>query len=994
MASLFKKIKEKKGQALIELLLAIGLASILIPALMAGFSVIRSGRAQENQRLVAINYLKEAEEAVRVIQANGWNNLVIGTYHPVVSGNTWALSAGSEVLGGTYTRQIVIADVYRDPQGNIATVSGNLDPSTKKISITVTWNSSIASNVTSITFVTRYGNDARIETSVADFSAGVLTTTQVTNDAGGEVKISNNNKAKWCSPAYSKDANGNELTITLPDGPPVAVAALANPTDISIPNDVFVATAPYATSSVKMAFINVTANTDYPTPTLRGTFTLDPAKYSSPGLVPTGIGFDNNFKTNDIKYYKAPSGKVYALLATSMADHEVIAVQVNDGTGDSFQDPTNNIYKYWTYFNTKIYNASFSSPSSDAPETTNAGDNNGYQSSPTNAYANDGLFAVDTNSGTNTGTNCDGIDKDKHQYYNYDFSIPSGATINGIEANLVAKADSTTGTPKICVELSYDGGAHWTAAKTTNNLTTSSATYVLGGSADTWGRSWSYNDFSNSNFRVRVINVASNTSRDFSLDWVGVKVYYNGISTTANDQEPFGYGARSIAVLGDTGYVTSGGYLYSFDLSNIDSKTPTNPLDQQGCRIQLDGYDCSPGTGLDKKYGAGQTGSSYSDTAAPAHNDCSDGGNIELYADNDIYPVAVGGNKYIYVAVGAGTNPEFEIVNVTNVPDATTNPAITSNSCGRISGGAAGWHVTGSLDFNPNSGTEEAANSVFASVDGTRAYISSNGGIDANGDGIPDSDQFYILNTVNKSGPTFLSTWATSGSNPPHQANTASSGYYNGTGANLQMHPRRSLTVLNGQRVVLVGKDAVADSNNAQEYQVLNNETEAIPAYCGGVDYNSGFNDLTSVSEADGDNFVYMVANTNEKQLKIIQGGADNAIYAAAGTFESKTFDAGADAMFNSFSATTTVPANTTLTFQIAVERAVNGSCNGVTYHYVGPDGTSNTFYTSSGGIITASTDGVGFENPGQCMRYKAYMTSSTQTQTPVLSDITINYSL
>lgn len=977
------------GQTLVELLITIGLFAILLPALLVAFSTTRSGRVQMDQRIQATSYLKETQEAMRVVAANGWTNLAAGTYHPIVSGTTWALSANSESIGGSFTRQVVISDVFRDTSGNIALV-GNPDNSTKKVDITVSWTSPLAASVTSTMYLTRYGNTVYSETLAATFSTGTLTSTQVTNTAGGEITLGNNNKAKWCSPAFST------ASIDLPDGPPVAVSAYASVTSAAIPNDVFVATAPYATSSIKMAFVNVTADTEIPVPSLHGTFTLDPAKYSNSNLVPTNIGIDNNFKTNDIKYYRSGAGKMYALLATNLADHEVIAVQVNNGSGDSYQDPTNKIYKYWTYFNTKIYNAAFNDPSANAPETSSAGDNNGYETNPANAYTNDGSFATDSSSGNGSGTNCAGTDKDKHRFYNYDFSIPTSATINGIEANLVAKADSTTGTPKICVELSWDGGTTWTTAKTTSNLTTSSATYVLGGASDTWGRTWSDTNFTNANFRLRIIDVASNTSRRFSLDWVGVKVYYNGISTMANDQEPFGYGARSIAVLGDTGYTISGGYLYTFDLSNIDTKSATSPLDQVGCRIQLDGYDCSPGTNLDKKYGAGQTGNptTWGDTAAPAHSDCSDGGNVEIYADNDIYPVSVGNNKYIYVAVGAGTNPEFEIVNVTSVPDAGTSPAISSSTCGRISGGNSGWHVISSLDFNPNSGTEEAANSVFASVDGSRAYISSNGGIDGNGDGIPDSDQFYILNTSNKSSPTFLTTWASSGASPSpgHQANTASSGYYNGTGANLQMHPRRSLTVLNGGRVVLVGKDAVADNNDAQEYQVLNNETESTPTYCGGVNFDSGFNDLTSVSEADGDNFVYMVANTQEKQLKIIQGGSDNAIYVASGIFESKTFDAGSDVMFNKFFTTTNIPANTSVSYQVSVEPAVSGSCNGATFNYVGPDGTQNTFFTGDG-VFPRDSSGAGYQNPGRCMRYKVYMTSSTQTVTPTLYDFNVNYS-
>jgi hypothetical protein len=51
-------------------------------------------------------------------------------------------------------------------------------------------------------------------------------------------------------------------------------------------------------------------------------------------------------------------------------------------------------------------------------------------------------------------------------------------------------------------------------------------TYILGGAADKWGRTWSVAEMSNANFRVRVTDVASNTARDFSLDWVAVRVSY------------------------------------------------------------------------------------------------------------------------------------------------------------------------------------------------------------------------------------------------------------------------------------------------------------------------------------------------------------------------------------------------------------------------------------------------------------------------------------
>lgn len=966
----------KNGQSLVELLLTIAILSIILPGLLVGFFATRGGRATQDQRQQATAYLYEAQEAMRVIKANGWTNLPDGTYHPVSAGNSWGLADGSELIANNFTRQIIISDIYRDADGNIVSQGGSIDPSTKLVDISVSWTNPLPLSVNSKTYLTRYSNQVHTETTAADFNAGTTNQTQVTNVSGGEVKLANNNKGKWCSPAFSSS------TIDLPDGPPVAVTATASAESINTPNDVFAAVAPNDTTSTKLAYVTVSANTDPPIPTLRGMFTLDPAKYSSPSLVPSNIGLDNNFTTNDVKYYTSPAGKLYALLATNKPDREVIAIQINDGTLDSFQDPTNKIYKYWTFFNTKIYGTALNSPTANAAETTSAGDNNGFQSSPTNAYANDGSFAVDTNSGSNTGTSCTGTDKDKHRYYNYGFSLPSGATINGIEMNLVAKADSTSGTPKMCVQLSWDGGTTWTTAKTTNNLTTGSTSYTLGGSADTWGRTWNDAELTDSNFRVRVINVASNTSRDFSLDYAGIKVYYNGISSASNDQAPFDYGVPTINVLGNTGYAASGGYLYTFDLSNIDSKSPNDGLDQLGCRIQLDGFDCKANLG-GKKYNAGQTGTSWGATSGSIHPDCSDGGNIELYATNDIFPVLSGGGTYIFTAVGGITNPEFEIANVTSIPNESSNPSISSSSCGRISGGNSGWKVISSYDFNSNPGTEEAANSVFANGDGTRAYISSNGGIDGDGNGQPDSKQYYILDTTNKSSPSFLSGSPSTG---------PSSGFYNATGANGELYPRRALTVQNGIRAVLVGKDGISNSNDAQEYQVLDSTTEATPTYCGGLNYDIGFNDLTSVSELDGDNYVYMVANTAANELKIIQGGPDNAIFVPSGTFESQIFNATSDAMFNRFYVNATTMPQTTLTYQVAIEHAVNNSCSAASYSYVGPDGTFGTYFATSS-ALPVNTSGTGYQNPGQCLRYKAYMTSSDQLQTPILYDINFNYS-
>jgi putative pyrroloquinoline-quinone-binding quinoprotein/IPT/TIG domain-containing protein len=168
----------------------------------------------------------------------------------------------------------------------------------------------------------------------------------------------------------------------------------------------------------------------------------------------------------------------------------------------------------------------FLSPSANAAQATNAGDNNGYQTSPANAYANDSSVTSDANSGTNKNTSCTNNGKDKHRYSNYNFNLPVAAVIRGIQVRLDARVDATGGSPKMCVQLSWDGGTTWTAAKSTMTLSTTEAAYILGSTSDTWGRTWISSNFSNANFRLRVIDVAGNASRDFFLDYVPVNVIY------------------------------------------------------------------------------------------------------------------------------------------------------------------------------------------------------------------------------------------------------------------------------------------------------------------------------------------------------------------------------------------------------------------------------------------------------------------------------------
>ncbi|OGK55763.1 hypothetical protein A3J15_03775 [Candidatus Roizmanbacteria bacterium RIFCSPLOWO2_02_FULL_38_10] len=292
--------------------------------------------------------------------------------------------------------------------------------------------------------------------------------------------------------------------------------------------------------------------------------------------------------------------------------------------------------------------------------------------------------------------------------------------------------------------------------------------------------------------------------------------------------------------------------------------------------------------------------------------------------------------NYVYVAVGSNAMLELVIVDASNPND---------------------LRVVGWADVNGESGKE-----VYVNTTGTRAYLATGGS--------SSKPEFFIINTDAKT-----STRAVIGS---YEANG--------------MSPR-GVTVVTGNKAILVG-------TAGEEYQVIDITDETHPTHCGGLELNTGINGVSSVLEVDGDAYSYLVTGDPTAEFKIIEGGPGGQ-YASSGEFESSTFDPGTQTTyFNRLTSTISRPAQTDIKLQIAVADGdpVSGNCSGVTFSFVGPDKTSGSFFTTTDnativGAIPADDDGSGFENPGRCLRYKAFLSSGDPSQTPVLYDVTVNYS-
>jgi len=157
------------------------------------------------------------------------------------------------------------------------------------------------------------------------------------------------------------------------------------------------------------------------------------------------------------------------------------------------------------------------------------GDNDGYQTTPANACASGGGVATDANTGTNARSgSCTNTANDRHVWWGFSLGLPGSVTsINGITVRADAGMSNNGGTSNLCVELSWDGGGSWTAAKSLTMTSSGTTTYEFGGTADKWGHTpWTLAQLGTSTFRVRITDATDQNNKDYTLDWLRVSVAY------------------------------------------------------------------------------------------------------------------------------------------------------------------------------------------------------------------------------------------------------------------------------------------------------------------------------------------------------------------------------------------------------------------------------------------------------------------------------------
>jgi prepilin-type N-terminal cleavage/methylation domain-containing protein len=191
---------------------------------------------------------------------------------------------------------------------------------------------------------------------------------------------------------------------------------------------------------------------------------------------------------------------------------------------------------------------------------------------------------------------------------------------------------------------------------------------------------------------------------------------------------------------------------------------------------------------------------------------------------------------------------------------------------------------------------------------------------------------------------------------------------------------RRLLVVVRDQSTGLPVSDATVDLVGPSSYSksVITNEGFINQSDWSGGASQTDFEFANKYLSGDGN--VDDTTSPGDLSLKKISGS-----YVSSGNITSSTFDTGATSNFKQIIwSPATAPVQTGATsvrFQIATNN------DNTTWNFIGPDGTSSSYYLPSNQNITAINNG------DRYLRYRLYLSTLNTAYTPTISDVSVTYS-
>jgi Tfp pilus assembly protein PilV len=139
-----KAIFLKKGFFLVEVVVATAVIATVLVALLGAITKSVQVSSLALQKTQAAYLLDEGAEAVKFLRNASWNSIADlednTAYYLAWNGSSWAITQTPQSVDA-FTRTITVSSVYRDASGDIISGGGTLDDGTRKVLISVSWQS-------------------------------------------------------------------------------------------------------------------------------------------------------------------------------------------------------------------------------------------------------------------------------------------------------------------------------------------------------------------------------------------------------------------------------------------------------------------------------------------------------------------------------------------------------------------------------------------------------------------------------------------------------------------------------------------------------------------------------------------------------------------------------------------------------------------------------------------------------------------------------------
>ncbi|MEN9647512.1 MAG: hypothetical protein RLY57_316 [Candidatus Parcubacteria bacterium] len=156
----------KKGFGLVEVVIAAGIISAVIGALIATTNTFFKSSRSTTSDVKAGYLLEEGVEALKVMRDGGYTANISSlsnntSYYFSWNGTTWTANTSTTSIDSVFYRTVKLGAAYRDGNSDLAN-SGTLDANTRKATVTVTWfdpGKKATSTKTLVTYISNiFGN--------------------------------------------------------------------------------------------------------------------------------------------------------------------------------------------------------------------------------------------------------------------------------------------------------------------------------------------------------------------------------------------------------------------------------------------------------------------------------------------------------------------------------------------------------------------------------------------------------------------------------------------------------------------------------------------------------------------------------------------------------------------------------------------------------------------------------------------------------------------